>query len=124
MNDLLTLREKHEYEYEIEQLKADIERHVNHKSEIKVEHEKEVKKLNVYIRSLQASRSTYRVRCNAKTPRKESRTSKARVYVQAWIDGDKSLTFKQIGELFFLTISTIKKISHDLRHNKHAANTG
>tara|TARA_R100000541_G_scaffold20106_1_gene29959 strand:- start:427 stop:717 length:291 start_codon:yes stop_codon:yes gene_type:complete len=47
---------------------------------------------------------------------RETRTSRATVYVQAWIDGDRSLTFRQIADKFYLSRETIKNISYKLRH--------
>ena len=55
-----------------------------------------------------------------KSPRptiRKSRVSKAEVFVKAWIDGDKSLRFKDIADKCFLSIETIKNISYKLRHN-------
>ncbi len=46
-----------------------------------------------------------------------NRTNKAKVFVQAWIDGDKSKTFRQIANICFLSRETIKNISYKLQHN-------
>ena len=47
---------------------------------------------------------------------RQNRTTRATVFVQAWIDGDRTLTFRQIAEKCFLSRETIKNISYKLRH--------
>lgn len=79
-----------------------------------------IDRLLVENRLLQKNNSKWKrkyekLKSNKPTIRK-SRTSKAELFVRAWIDGDKSLTFKRIAEMCFLSIETIKNISYKLRH--------
>ena len=47
---------------------------------------------------------------------KKTRSLNAAVLVKAWIDGDRSLTFKEMAVKCFLSLETIKNISYKLRH--------
>ena len=49
---------------------------------------------------------------------RKNRTNKAEALVISWINGDRSLTFRQIAEKCFLSRETIKNISYKLRHLK------
>jgi hypothetical protein len=53
---------------------------------------------------------------NNKPTMRKSRTAKAEVFVRAWLDGDKSMTFREIAEECFLSVETIKNISYKIRH--------
>lgn len=51
-------------------------------------------------------------------PVRQTRTTKAAILVQAYIDGDRSLTFRQIAEMHHLSRETIKNISYKLKRGK------
>lgn len=80
----------------------------------------EISKLKKQVRLLQQNNSKWKRKYyKLKGPKsnvRNNRTSKAEVFVKAWIDGDKSLTFWQIAELCFISIETVKNISYKLRH--------
>ena len=84
-----------------------------------VSKEDEIKALKKQLRLTQQNRDQWRKKyydLKGHKPRKRvSRSSKASVYVQAWIDGDKSLSFQEIADKFFLSYATIKAISHKLQ---------
>jgi len=82
-----------------------------------------IAELKKKVRLLQANNSHWKCKYEKLLGRKlkvkrVSRTANAEPYVQAWLDGDKSLTFQQIADKFYLTRSTIKSISYKLRHKK------
>ena len=108
---MLALREKHEYEQEIAQLKDDL-------LSLPWQYEKEIKSLHRKYRLCQKNSSRWRCKYyqakGKKLPR-NSRTAKARVFVQARLDGDKSLSLAKIAEKFVLSYVTIKAISYDLQ---------
>lgn len=99
--DLLSLREKHDYEAEIAELN---------------------KKLRLQIQNNSKWKNKYYALKGTKSNVRNNRTSKAEVFVKAWIAGDKSLTFKSIAEKCFISIETVKNISYKLRHNKENNN--
>ncbi len=120
---MLTLREKHEYEQEIAQLKESLRvLSVNHNKEVDGlthKHEKEVKRLTVHNNTLKTSRSMWRVKYKTmqeyKNPKMPSRSGKAKVHVQAWINGDKSMSYQDIADKFHLSRHTIKALAENLR---------
>ncbi|PHS21830.1 MAG: hypothetical protein COA84_14975 [Robiginitomaculum sp.] len=92
---MLTLREKHEYEQEIAQL---------------------TKKVRLLTANNSKWKKKYHDVKGVKPNLRNSRTSRAEVFVKSWIAGDKSLTFRQIAGLCFISIETVKNISYKLRH--------
>ncbi len=50
-------------------------------------------------------------------PLRKNRTNKAKVLVIAYLDGDRSLSFREMAKMCFLSIETIKNISYKLRHS-------
>ena len=88
---MLSLREKHEYEQEIADLKLRLRRATDGKCYYKRKCERAIKP----------------------KPR-ESKTSVAEKFVKAYHDGDRSLTFQQIGDLCFMSRNSVKTISYRL----------
>ena len=88
---MLSLREKHEYEQEIADLKLRLRRSIDGKR-------------------------YYKNRCERLTKLKprESKTSIAEKFVKAYHNGDRSLTFRQIGDLCFLSRNSVRAISYRL----------
>lgn len=119
--EMLTLSESHAYIEEIEQLKKDLldMAAISVKAD---KYEKEVIRLKASSMALRSSLKKCRAKCKelqeAKRPTKQSRTSKAKVLVQALLDGDKSLSYQRIASKFFLSIQTIRNISSDLNKAK------
>lgn len=90
-------------------------------------HKAEVADLKKTIRLLQVNNCIWKAKyfkLLGKKPviKRVSRSANARVYVQAWIDGDKSLSFREIADKFFLSYATIKTISHHLQKDKKNEN--
>ncbi len=80
----------------------------------------EIERLLIKNRLLQKNNSKWKrkydeLKSGNPTVRK-SRTNKAESFVKAWINGDKSLTFRDIAKMCFLSRETIKNISYKLRH--------
>jgi|TARA_R110002124_G_scaffold97565_3_gene242561 hypothetical protein len=85
-----------------------------------LKHQQEVAELEKKIRLLQANNSKWKRKYEAlrtTPPLKATRSAKAKVFVENWHNGDKSLTFKQIADKCFLSRETIKNISYKLRNN-------
>ena len=82
----------------------------------------EIVRLNKKVRRLQQLNSKWKrmfEKLKSDNPTiKMTRSIKAKSLVQAWIAGDKSLTFREIAVKCFLSVETVKNISYKLRHAK------
>lgn len=105
---MLTLREKHEYEQEIAQLKADLE------SERR-EHEAELKNLNLRIKRSISNASKLKSRHKALkasiAKESNSRSAKAVKLIALRRSGELKISLSEIAKKTFLTYATVKKLS-------------
>ncbi|MBL4904316.1 MAG: hypothetical protein JKY62_16960 [Desulfocapsa sp.] len=82
-----------------------------------------IAELKKKVRLLQANNSHWKCKYEKLLGRKlkvkrVSRTADARPYVQAWLDGDKSMSPQDIADKFCLQVGTVGAIASQLRKRK------
>lgn len=90
---MLTLREKHEYEQEIADLKLRLRRAITSKSKMKERHKKLRESVKTTI----------------------TRSEKARFLIELKRNGKLEMTLKDIAEKVFLSYATVKELSSEYK---------
>ena len=91
---MLSLREKHDYEQEIAQLKKKVKYHTDHKAKIKGSYDRLLIKYSSIV---------------------TDRSEKAIKLIKNRLDGDTSLSQKDIAEECFLSIGTVYNLTIEVK---------